>query len=281
MSLFDAAGYPRSRAYENAAQFEAFVNAATEYDAAEWRADRGMMGIGHPFPFLMSIRNTTSSAPFGIPASRSSCGAHHLTRSGNPNGSAKPGTDCTGGMHGHGRNGVASSQRSVRRDHLSATRSSNIVSRGAVTIAVVDDAVDTRHREFAGRVAGAMGRGDRRAVFHSERLAAARDKGRRPRARRWRRRHGHSPDGATPRRPCAGAIDARRRSNRSRRNSVGRRAGRRRDLLRVESAQSDAWKAGDSPNTRAPPSTGPSRTAAAGRDASSSFRRETTAATSR
>lgn len=53
MSLFDAAGYERSRAYRNAAQFEAFERAALEYDANEWRADRGMMGIGHPFPFLI------------------------------------------------------------------------------------------------------------------------------------------------------------------------------------------------------------------------------------
>jgi hypothetical protein len=53
MTLFDAAGYPRSRSYANAAQFDAFVRAATEYDAAEWQADRDMMGIGNPFPFLM------------------------------------------------------------------------------------------------------------------------------------------------------------------------------------------------------------------------------------
>ncbi len=53
MSLFDAAGYPRSRAYENAAQFEAFVKAATDYDPTEWRDDQAMMGIGQPFPFLI------------------------------------------------------------------------------------------------------------------------------------------------------------------------------------------------------------------------------------
>lgn len=53
MTLFDAAGYPRRRSYANTAQFDAFVRAATEYDAAEWQADHDMMGIGHPYPFLM------------------------------------------------------------------------------------------------------------------------------------------------------------------------------------------------------------------------------------
>lgn len=53
MSLFDAAGYDPKPAYENVAQFEAFERAAMEYDADEWQADKAMMGIGHPFPFLI------------------------------------------------------------------------------------------------------------------------------------------------------------------------------------------------------------------------------------
>ncbi|MEP6495680.1 MAG: hypothetical protein ABJF01_23555 [bacterium] len=66
-TLFDAAGYERRRAYENTAQYDAFVRAALQYDAAEWRSDVEMMGIGHPFPFLIvdtkndkldAIRNT-------------------------------------------------------------------------------------------------------------------------------------------------------------------------------------------------------------------------------
>lgn len=74
MTLFDAAGYTRRRVYENTAQFEAFERAALEYDAAEWQEDQGMMGIGHPFPFLMvdpahdklgAIRN--SGKPYLLP----------------------------------------------------------------------------------------------------------------------------------------------------------------------------------------------------------------------
>jgi hypothetical protein len=100
MSLFDAAGYPRSRAYTNAAQFDAFVKAALDYDAAEWQADRNMMGIGQPFPFLVDpehdrlvpLRNT------GEPAIIRRTPPHPEWQ---PKRYAKPGTT-DGGMHGMG-----------------------------------------------------------------------------------------------------------------------------------------------------------------------------------
>jgi len=53
MSLFDAAGYPRRNEYANTGQFEAFERVALQYDPNDWPADRQMMGIGQPFPFLM------------------------------------------------------------------------------------------------------------------------------------------------------------------------------------------------------------------------------------
>lgn len=53
MTLFDAAGYERRSPYANVAQFEAFERAALKYEAHEWRADRDMMGIGQPFPYLI------------------------------------------------------------------------------------------------------------------------------------------------------------------------------------------------------------------------------------
>jgi hypothetical protein len=102
MTLFDAAGYRRRGAYANAAQFDAFVRAATDYDAAEWQADREMMGIGHPYPFLIvdpahdklgAIRNT--GEPYVI---------RHAPPhpDGEGKGGAKPGAPSgeTGGMSG-------------------------------------------------------------------------------------------------------------------------------------------------------------------------------------
>lgn len=100
MTLFDAAGYPRSRAYTNAAQFDAFVKAALDYDSVEWQADREMMGIGHPFPFLLDpvhdklapLRDT------GEPAIIRRTPPHPEWQ---PKGYGKPDTH-HGGMHGMG-----------------------------------------------------------------------------------------------------------------------------------------------------------------------------------
>jgi hypothetical protein len=70
MTLFDAAGYQPRVAYADTAQFAAFVKAALAYDPNEWPSDRGMMGIGQPFPFLVldpqvdklvAIRNVNTS----------------------------------------------------------------------------------------------------------------------------------------------------------------------------------------------------------------------------
>lgn len=53
MTLFDATGYTRRGSYADTAQFASFEKAALEYDPNEWPSDRGMMGIGQPFPFLI------------------------------------------------------------------------------------------------------------------------------------------------------------------------------------------------------------------------------------
>ena len=155
MTLFDAAGYTRQRAYTNTAQFDAFVRAATEYDAAEWQADRQMMGIGHPFPFLMvdpkhdklgAIRN--AGAPYII-------GHAPPHPDGEPQGGGKPGaaTDRMGGMTGMG--GMHDHPANDPTDVMICPPGVIlIVVARAVTVAIVDDAVDTRHHEFAGRVAG-------------------------------------------------------------------------------------------------------------------------------
>ncbi|HTE45563.1 MAG TPA: hypothetical protein VK636_09995 [Gemmatimonadaceae bacterium] len=106
-TLFDAAGYERRRVYENTAQFDAFVRAALEYDAAEWRSDVEMMRIGHPFPFLIvdtkndklaAIRNT--GQPFIIQQA-----PPHPEGQGTGQGKPDGGHGGHGGGHGGGYDG--------------------------------------------------------------------------------------------------------------------------------------------------------------------------------
>jgi hypothetical protein len=57
-TLFQAAGFPGRTGYSNTLQYQAFVNAATAYDADEWQSEMAMMGHSmpyQPFPFLIDI----------------------------------------------------------------------------------------------------------------------------------------------------------------------------------------------------------------------------------
>ena len=120
-----------------------------------------MMGTGHPFPFLMvdpghdklgAIRN--AGEPYII---------WHAPP--HPDGErksyAKPGmTQRRDGRHdGNGSHWVECPAwevipQTIRGTSWSSARGDYGVARSSITIAVVDDAVDTRHREFTGRVAG-------------------------------------------------------------------------------------------------------------------------------
>ena len=55
-TLATAAGYPPRRPYLNQPQYEAFVAAATQYDAIAWQSDFDVMGIGQPFPYFVEPR---------------------------------------------------------------------------------------------------------------------------------------------------------------------------------------------------------------------------------
>ena len=115
----------------------------------EWRTDREW--ATHPFPYLIDPARRRSRASLKCRNVHPSDESHHQGRSADA-GRSQEGRGPTKGRsrrhHGHGPWAtIPKTWRSVRSAGFD-------VSGQQCRIAVVDDAVDTRHAEFAGRVAG-------------------------------------------------------------------------------------------------------------------------------